>query len=89
MTTPRIAVLSAIFLISLAFTAAIPGSAMASYSDAGFHAGAEGLNASERAGREIWYKATAGNDAQAFFLCQKNGHTIIRNHVVQQGQYGV
>jgi mono/diheme cytochrome c family protein len=27
----------------------------------GFYAGEAGLNASERAGREIWYKATAGN----------------------------
>lgn len=32
------------------------------YSDAGFHAGAADLSPSERAGREIWYKATAGND---------------------------
>ena len=28
----------------------------------GFYAGEAGMNASERAGREIWYKATAGND---------------------------
>jgi hypothetical protein len=28
----------------------------------GFYAGEAGLNPSERAGREIWYKATAGND---------------------------
>src|SRR5262245_23471114 len=27
----------------------------------GFYAGEAGLNPSERAGREIWYKATAGN----------------------------
>ena len=30
--------------------------------DPGFHAAAEGLTPSERAGREIWFKATVGND---------------------------
>lgn len=29
--------------------------------DPGFHAGAQGLSPSARAGREIWFKATAGN----------------------------
>jgi hypothetical protein len=29
--------------------------------NAGFYSGESGFNASERAGREIWYKATAGN----------------------------
>jgi hypothetical protein len=29
--------------------------------DPGFHAGAQGLTPSQRAGREIWFKATAGN----------------------------
>ena len=32
------------------------------YDDGGFRAAEAGLNASERAGREIWYTATAGND---------------------------
>ena len=31
------------------------------FTDAGFHAAAEGLSPSARAGREIWFKATAGN----------------------------
>src|SRR5512139_926743 len=31
------------------------------YSEAGFHAGDAGLSPSARAGREIWFKATAGN----------------------------
>jgi len=31
------------------------------YSDAGFHEGEAGLSPSARAGREIWFKATAGN----------------------------
>ncbi len=33
----------------------------ASYTSSGFYAGEKTLNPSERAGREIWYKATAGN----------------------------
>ena len=33
----------------------------ASRDNPGFYAGGDGLNPSERAGREIWYKATAGN----------------------------
>lgn len=32
-----------------------------SHTDAGFHAAAAGLSPSARAGREIWFKATAGN----------------------------
>lgn len=32
------------------------------YNDDGFHAGEAGLSPSARAGREIWFKATAGND---------------------------
>ncbi len=31
------------------------------YSDAGFHEAEDGLSPSARAGREIWFKATAGN----------------------------
>src|SRR5512139_1229432 len=34
-----------------------PGAAQ----DSGFYRGEAGLDPSERAGREIWYKATAGN----------------------------
>ena len=33
-----------------------------SYVDDGFHLGEAGLTPAQRAGREIWYKATAGND---------------------------
>ena len=52
------------------FTAAVIGEARAAdaqaptptaYDDSGFRLGEAPLNASERAGREIWYKATAGN----------------------------
>ena len=35
--------------------------ATASYDDAGFRAGAAQLSPAEAAGREVWYKATAGN----------------------------
>jgi hypothetical protein len=43
----------------------------------GFYAGEEGLNAAERAGREIWYKATAG-DARfhTYTLAQRLGVLI-------------
>ncbi len=39
-----------------------PPSSAALADNPGFYAGEAGLNPSERAGREIWYKATAGND---------------------------
>lgn len=38
-----------------------PSSQSATPDNPGFYAGEAGLNPSERAGREIWYKATAGN----------------------------
>ena len=48
-------------VIGEAQAAEAQSSAQASYDDAGFRLGEAPLNASERAGREIWYKATAGN----------------------------
>ncbi|MDN5753896.1 MAG: cytochrome c, partial [Nitrosospira sp.] len=42
--------------------AASAKTASSALDDPGFYAGESGLNPSERAGREIWYKATAGND---------------------------
>jgi len=46
-------------------TVAIPSSVTPDpatpYFDAGFHEGEAGLSPSARAGREIWFKATAGN----------------------------
>jgi len=41
---------------------AVPSDAQTVPDHPGFYVGEAGLNASERAGREIWYKATAGND---------------------------
>ncbi len=46
-------------------------------SDAGFMAGAEGLTPSERAGREIWYKATAGNDRFHTYVFQQRMGVLI------------
>lgn len=47
------------------------------YNDTGFHAGAEGLSPSERAGREIWYKATAGNDRFHTYVFQQRMGVLI------------
>ncbi len=47
------------------------------YSDEGFHAGAEGLTPSKRAGREIWYKATAGNDRFHTYVFQQRMGVLI------------
>ncbi|MFP5504642.1 MAG: cytochrome c [Gammaproteobacteria bacterium] len=44
-----------------ATTSSVSADITSAYSEAGFHAGAAGLSPSARAGREIWYKATAGN----------------------------
>ena len=51
--------------------------AQATPSDAGFHAGANGLTPSERAGREIWYKATAGNDRFHTYVFQQRMGVLI------------
>jgi mono/diheme cytochrome c family protein len=48
-------------LVATAQAADAPAPAPAAYDDSGFRFGEAPLNASERAGREIWYKATAGN----------------------------
>lgn len=47
------------------------------YSDDGFHAAASGLTPSERAGREIWYKATAGNDRFHTYVFQQRMGVLI------------
>ena len=45
--------------------------------DPGFHAAAEGLTPSERAGREIWFKATAGNDRFHTYVFQQRLGVLI------------
>lgn len=47
------------------------------YSDQGFLLGEAGLTPSQRAGREIWFKATAGNDRfHTYTFQQRNGVLI-------------
>ena len=45
--------------------------------DPGFHAVAQGLNPSERAGREIWFKATAGNGRFHTYVFQQRLGVLI------------
>jgi hypothetical protein len=45
--------------------------------DPGFHAGAAGLTPSERAGREIWFKATAGNGRFHTYVFQQRLGVLI------------
>ena len=50
----------------------------------GFEATAEGLTPSERAGREIWFKATAGNDRfHTYVFQQRLGVLIDWNRVLR------
>ncbi len=76
MITRVTAVLSALVLLSLPLAPA-GGQNSDVYSEAGFHAGAAGLNESERAGREIWYKATAGNDRFHTYVFQQRMGVLI------------
>jgi len=48
-------------IIGTVYAAETQPSTPPAYDDAGFRLGEASLNPSERAGREIWYKATAGN----------------------------
>ena len=54
---------------------ATPGSS--EYDDAGFRLGEAGLSPSARAGREIWYKATAGNDRFHTYVFQQRIGVVI------------
>jgi len=47
------------------------------YTDAGFHAGETDLTPSQRAGREIWFKATAGNDRFHTYTFQQRNVVLI------------
>ncbi|MGH8605755.1 MAG: cytochrome c, partial [Gammaproteobacteria bacterium] len=47
------------------------------YNEDGFHAGASGLSESEKAGREIWFKATAGNDRFHTYVFQQRIGVLI------------
>ncbi len=56
-----------------------PASGQAYFDDAGFHriAESEKLSAEERAGREIWYKATAGNDRFHTYVFQQRVGVLV------------
>lgn len=57
--------------------------------DAGFHAGAAGMTPSERAGREIWFKATAGNGRfHTYVFQQRLGVLIDWNRVLNSASRG-
>ena len=47
------------------------------YDDPGFRLGEAGLTPSARAGREIWYKATAGNDRFHTYVFQQRVGVVI------------
>lgn len=49
----------------------------AAYPDDGFHLGEAGLTPEQRAGREIWYKATAGNDRFHTYTFQQRVGVLI------------
>jgi hypothetical protein len=49
----------------------------ASYASSGFYSGETGLDPSERAGREIWYKATAGNGRFHTYVFQQRAGVLI------------
>ena len=77
MATHRIVFAWAAVLLPLAFTPTHADQSAAVYSDAGFHAAAADLSPSERAGREIWYKATAGNDRFHTYVFQQRMGVLI------------
>ena len=64
-------------IIGDAQAAETQSSAQTSYDDAGFRLGEAPLNASERAGREIWYKATAGNARFHTYVFQQRVGVLI------------
>lgn len=63
-------------VLGMPATAAAPPTAPV-YTDAGFAQGEAGLNPSQRAGREIWYKATAGNDRFHTYVFQQRIGVLI------------
>jgi len=52
-------------------------SSAATYDDSGFRLGEANLSPSARAGREIWYKATAGNDRFHTYVFQQRVGVVI------------
>jgi hypothetical protein len=77
MTTRCISLLCAALVFPLTIAQVQAEAAPVAYSDAGFHAGADDLTLAERAGREIWYKATAGNDRFHTYVFQQRMGVLI------------
>lgn len=56
---------------------AVPAVNKSTPDNPGFYAGEAGMNGSERAGREIWYKATAGNARFHTYVFQQRINVLI------------
>lgn len=65
------------FLVAATHGPFIAADTSTAYTDAGFYAGEAGLSPSERAGREIWYKATVGNDRFHTYTFQQRVGVLI------------
>ncbi len=76
LTIPAVALLMAA-IVALCGAAADETDGYTAFNDDGFHAGAADLSPSERAGREIWYKATAGNDRFHTYVFQQRMGILI------------
>ncbi len=76
-------VLCYLWISGAAFAAATPAPAPAAepvsmvHNEPGFYQGAAALTPSQRAGREIWYKATAGNDRFHTYVFQQRIGVLI------------
>lgn len=64
-------------LLQEAAAPAVANTAQPQPDDPGFYAGESSLDASERAGREIWYKATAGNSRFHTYTFQQRVGVLI------------
>lgn len=80
----RIAFIALLFVFAGAVAVTPPGISPKSspakhpiYNEDGFHAGASGLSESEKAGREIWFKAAAGNDRFHTYVFQQRIGVLI------------
>lgn len=74
---PRVLLALSLPLLALLLVAGVRAETPPLLSDDGFHAHAAGLSDSERAGREIWYKATAGNDRFHTYVFQQRMGVLI------------
>ena len=73
----RIALLGLVCSISVLVRASVVQPSSPAPLDPGFQAGGAGLSPSERAGREIWFKATAGNERFHTYVFQQRLGVLI------------